>query len=93
MSHCATISLGRVGGISGGFERVITGISTVARRVGGMELSFDKRSGMDATMSRAGGMVCRMGVVCSTNLGGGILWVQDGKLLNVNGEVIYVTVR
>ena len=69
-------------------------MSASAKRVGGCAASADRVGGMDVSFGRIGGnLVCRMGIVCGTNIGSRILWAQDGKLLNVNGEVIYVTAR
>lgn len=94
MSHCASISLRLVSGLSGGLYRVDERIAVSMGRVGGCAVSADRVGGMNAAFSRVGGnLLCRMGIVCGTGIGGRILWAQDGKILNVNGKKIYVTAR
>ncbi len=60
-------------------------LSVKVRRVGGCESSMERIGGMSAIATKVSGMTCRMGIICSTNYGGGILWASDGILFTLEG--------
>ena len=44
-----------------------------------------RRGGVRVTTQRIGGISCRMGLVCPTNIGLGIIWASDGRLITLEG--------
>lgn len=79
ISDIAT-SLLRVGGETGGALTPVGGISVKATSQGGIKASLQKK----------GGITGRMGLVCETNLGQGILWASDGRLITFEGGYLIV---
>ena len=60
--------------------------------MGCLVATYTRVSGMTASFLRVGGMTCSFGLVCTNHLGlDDILWAKDGAVLNVNGDMIYIT--
>lgn len=82
---CLTVILRRVGEITAAMTRLFGDIVGSATRICDTEVSISRVGGMEATARRVGGMTCRMGLVCSTGVGIGIIWASDGRLITLEG--------
>lgn len=82
---CLSVIVRRIGGIVSGMTRVFGDITGTATRICDTEVSITRVGGIDASARRVGGMTCRMGLVCSTGVGIGIIWASDGRLITLEG--------
>lgn len=84
---CLSIITRRIGGtLRGAATRIGGGLKVAITHIGGIRCSVSRRGGdLAASVTRVGGMTCRMGLVCPTNLGLGIIWASDGRLITLEG--------
>lgn len=83
---CLTVILRRVGDMNAAMVRLFGDIVGRAKRICDTEVTITRIGGIDASAARVGGVTCRMGLVCSTGLGGlGIIWASDGRLITLEG--------
>lgn len=82
---CLTVILQRIGGMTSAMTRFFGDIVGSANRVCDTVVTLSRIGGIDATATRVGGMTCRMGLVCSTGVGIGIIWASDGRLITLEG--------
>lgn len=82
---CLTVILRRVGDMTAAMTRLFGDIVGSATRICDTEVTITRIGGIDASATRVGGMTCRMGLVCSTGLGKGIIWASDGRLITLEG--------
>lgn len=82
---CLTVILRRVGDMTAAMTRLFGDIVGSATRICDTEVTITRIGGIDASAARVGGMTCRMGLVCNTGLGRGIIWACDGRLITLEG--------
>lgn len=84
---CLTTITRRIGGdLRSAVTRIGGGLRATAENVGGaFVFLFRHGGGVSSSVTRVGGMTCRMGLVCPTNLGYGIIWASDGRLITLEG--------
>lgn len=82
---CLTVILRRVGDAVTSMTRLFGDIVGYATRVCDTEVEFSRVGRIGASASRVGGMTCRMGLVCGTGFGTGIIWASDGRLITLEG--------
>lgn len=92
LTTCLDAVFRRVGGLTASILRGGGRLTCkMAMRVSCV-FGFEKVGGMDATVSRVGGMTCSFGLICRTTVGGDWpLWASDQVVLTIDGGKVYVT--
>lgn len=88
---CLTAIFRRIGGnLSASFSRIGGGTKASFSRIGGISATMEREGGISASMTNKGGITCRLGLVCDANIGQGILWASDGRLITFEGGYLIV---
>lgn len=82
---CLNVIFRRIGDAAFAMTRLFGDIKGSASRICDTEVALTRIGGIEAGATRVGGMTCRMGLVCSTGLGKGIIWASDGRLITLEG--------
>lgn len=97
---CLSSLIRRIGGVVSSLNRIAGGIESSINRIGSFLCAYERIGGIKATTalinnvsvtsSRVGGVKSRMGLICSPNLGYGVLWASDERLITIEGGFLIV---
>lgn len=92
LTSCLDAVFRRVGGLAASFLREGGRLSCTMAMKMSCAFGFERVGGMEATVSRVGGMTCSFGLVCRTSVGDDWpLWASDQVVLTIDGGRVYVT--
>lgn len=87
---CLSVILRKISDIAVTLRRIGGGTTGSLTQMGGISAEMSSQGGIKVSMQKKGGITGRLGLVCETNLGQGILWASDGRLITFEGGFLIV---